>query len=775
MSLALVSLASTASAQCPAWALPTAMEPLNGGVQSLAVYSGRLIVSGGYTSIGGTEAAGLAAFDGSAFTSMTAGRVGSGGQLALYRDTLYIQGGPVGSAGQMWTGNSWATWPGTGTLGGNNITVRSIHAAPRTGIFAEGSFVFAGGTSARHAIWDGSSWRPASTQWGPNVDFSNVFQQIRGVQEYKGRLYVAGDFGSIARGTAFNQNTAQSNGICIYDGTQWLPMPNGGVNGGVRDMVIFKDQLYLAGDFTATRDGTIALNRIARFDGTNYAAVGTGASSTVTSLCVADDGTGEKLFLCLASGALVRSDGSTQTFLPTLFGSPGVLAAYDPGFGAGVFVGGSGLRTNLSTQNGSGLIRWGPSAASTIDTDGDGLPDTWEENGVDGDCNGTIDLNLAALGANKLRKDIFVEVDSMIGRAPLAGTLDRVVGAFALAPVTNPNGVDGIDLRLIVDAADQSIPLQDFPNDWWDFHALKAQRFGNTADRASANRQAILDAKRRVFRYCIFANTYAGTGSSGLAELPGNDFMVTLGTFNTPGGTPNQQAATFMHEMGHTLGLYHGGHQIDWGNDRRYNYKPNYHSVMNYTWQLASRRPGWALDYSREPLPALNENALDEVLGIGGMLNAVTLVGPLPAQEAFEVGGVDWNRNGAIDNPLVTADINFLYGEDPPSPGDVLQGSEDWSRLKYNFRGTSGYASGQSPESTFEMDEMDSTLAAYIDGLYAPVCRADFDGDGFLTFEDFDAFVTEFEGGGADADFDGDGFLTFEDFDAFVAEFEGGC
>jgi hypothetical protein len=251
--------------------------------------------------------------------------------------------------------------------------------------------------------------------------------------------------------------------------------------------------------------------------------------------------------------------------------------------------------------------------------------------------------------------------------------------------------------------------------------------------------------------------------------------MVTLGEFDPPGGTADEQAATFMHELGHTLGLYHGGHQIDWSNDRRYNYKPNYHSIMNYTWQLASDRPGWTLDYSREPLPALNENALDEVLGIGGMLNAVTLVGPLPAQEAFEVGGVDWNRNGTIDNPLVAADINFLYGVDPPSPGDVLQGSEDWSRLKYNFRTSSGYAAGQSPESTIDMNEMDSTLAAYINGLYTPPCRTDFDGDGFLTFEDFDAFVTAFEGGAATADFDNDGFLTFEDFDAFVTAFEAGC
>lgn len=54
-------------------------------------------------------------------------------------------------------------------------------------------------------------------------------------------------------------------------------------------------------------------------------------------------------------------------------------------------------------------------------------------------------------------------------------------------------------------------------------------------------------------------------------------------------------------------------------------------------------------------------------------------------------------------------------------------------------------------------------------------CRADFNGDGFIDFTDFDAFVVAFEGGDPSADFNGDSFLDFTDFDAFVAAFEAGC
>ncbi|MDX2118809.1 MAG: esterase-like activity of phytase family protein [Planctomycetota bacterium] len=65
-------------------------------------------------------------------------------------------------------------------------------------------------------------------------------------------------------------------------------------------------------------------------------------------------------------------------------------------------------------------------------------------------------------------------------------------------------------------------------------------------------------------------------------------------------------------------------------------------------------------------------------------------------------------------------------------------------------------------------------VAFELSGVIVP-CAADFNGDGFLDFTDFDDFVTAFESGAASSDFNSDGFLDFTDFDAFVAAFEGGC
>ena len=54
-------------------------------------------------------------------------------------------------------------------------------------------------------------------------------------------------------------------------------------------------------------------------------------------------------------------------------------------------------------------------------------------------------------------------------------------------------------------------------------------------------------------------------------------------------------------------------------------------------------------------------------------------------------------------------------------------------------------------------------------------CFADFDGSGFVDFDDFNQFVVAFEAGDMAADFDGSGFVDFDDFNAFVVAFETGC
>ena len=333
------------------------------------------------------------------------------------------------------------------------------------------------------------------------------------------------------------------------------------------------------------------------------------------------------------------------------------------------------------------------------DADGDDLFDSWEQRGVDYNGDGIIDLDLQAFGANWRHKDLFVEVDYMgssgtHNHKPDTEAIEDVKTAFKNAPVKNLDNKDGITLHVEVD---EEIPHQDVIKAWDDFKTIKEDHFGGIAQRQDAN---ILKAMRQVYRYCLFIHQYStnetgawtSSTSSGLAERPGNDFIVSLGSFTGGKGNRDEQAGTFMHELGHTLGLRHGGGDL-------VNYKPNYLSVMNYAFQFHDPNPARPLDYSRKRLPDLNEANLDENAGVGA---EVTTQAPLTIFSSkwgndFAISSaflpIDWNQNGKATDTNVSANINdFPIWGYPSPPGEILTGYDDWSSLVYNFRDLDNFA-----------------------------------------------------------------------------------
>ena len=82
------------------------------------------------------------------------------------------------------------------------------------------------------------------------------------------------------------------------------------------------------------------------------------------------------------------------------------------------------------------------------DIDGDGIPNTWEMKGYDADGDGKIDVNYPAMGANPLKKDIFVEMDYMPDLLASEDELDRITEIYAKLPIRNPNGTTGINIHL---------------------------------------------------------------------------------------------------------------------------------------------------------------------------------------------------------------------------------------------------------------------------------------------------------------------------------------
>jgi hypothetical protein len=103
----------------------------------------------------------------------------------------------------------------------------------------------------------------------------------------------------------------------------------------------------------------------------------------------------------------------------------------------------------------------------------------------------------------------------------------------------------------------------------------------------------------------------AGTGS-GISDVGGADSLISLGSWGADGQGVNVQAGTFMHELGHSLGLTHGGIYYDGPGyipTIEPNCKANYQSVMSYLFQVDLLDSG-VLDYSEQGLKSLNENSL---------------------------------------------------------------------------------------------------------------------------------------------------------------------
>lgn len=291
------------------------------------------------------------------------------------------------------------------------------------------------------------------------------------------------------------------------------------------------------------------------------------------------------------------------------------------------------------------------------DTDGDGLLDGDE---VLGTAEG---LALPALGVSPLRRDILLEYDwfdttqecGAISHRPSAGAMARVTEMFAAAPVTNPDGSTGINVVHDYGQGGAFVGGNRIEG----YSAVLPGRLDATY---YAIRNANYDAERLgYFHYVLMAHRYDnGSNSSGYAEVVGDDMIVSLYCANSDVNVGN----TIAHELGHNLGLDHGGFEACNG-------KPNYNSIMNYRYQFAgvdrtctSVGSMNTADFSAGDRMALDENALDEPRGVCGSQP------------------VDWNDDGNLETGLAL-DVNADYGASCGGAKTELEDFADWDNVTF--------------------------------------------------------------------------------------------
>lgn len=302
------------------WSKQFSADEVNGIVHAMAVFDEDgagpgppvLYVGGAFTMAGGVEASRIARWDGSSWSALGLGITGSSVfALAVFDDdgdgpnppALYVAGN-FNKAG-LTSANNIARWSGTswsGVGGGTGNTVYTLAVYDDDGddpnsnppaLYAGGLFVTAGAVLAnRVAQWDGDSWYALGSGMNNYVNALVVFDDDGDdPNSNPPALCATGGFVT-AGGTAANY-------VAKWANKSWSPLQSGpsenGLNAAGYDLAVFDDDdtgphlpaLYVCGTFTVAGAGSA--NRVAKWDGASWSALGSGMNDPVWALASFDD------------------------------------------------------------------------------------------------------------------------------------------------------------------------------------------------------------------------------------------------------------------------------------------------------------------------------------------------------------------------------------------------------------------------------------------------------------------------------------------------------
>jgi len=326
-------------------------------------------------------------------------------------------------------------------------------------------------------------------------------------------------------------------------------------------------------------------------------------------------------------------------------------------------------------------------------------------------------------------------------------------------------------------------------------------------------------------------------GSTGFAEAeyrpdfsprPGNDYMLALGaagvnvtSFGNFLANAFSDAQTLPHEMGHTLGLRHGG------NDHQTctttvaacsaSFKGDYHSLMNYAYTLIHPQPATGLtirDYARPgdlvfadwehlrpdaftaaqhigntfglgangaPLPdddpsmtEVDVATIEQEFGPLDLVHPqVAIVSPAPGAIVAPGGSLDVTATATDDHAVqeVTVEFDVDGDGDIADPGEVFVADATGSNTFEVVIGSVGGAEGTRTLSVFAEDDSGNIGIATVDVVVSSH-SADSDGDGVADATDNCTLVANADqrdtngdaiGNACDADLNNDCTVNFAD------------
>jgi hypothetical protein len=409
-------------------------------------------------------------------------------------------------------------------------------------------------------------------------------------------------------------------------------------------------------------------------------------------------------------------------------------------------------------------------SSGCADTDLDGLNDAWEiAGGVDLNGDGKIDAqhDLLLPGADPNVPDIYLKYDYMVttttstfgtpphSHQPPERAWDQMKAMFA---------AHGIVLHVL--APDTGIPERQVTTldanarpacagtDFVTMQQLRAQYFGNLrpayhymvfAHDSSTPADGTLVHNCPIDPLCGGITLATGTG---VADVLGDDAIISFGHFTDSNAQIGIElwTSTMMHELGHNFGLVHGSlADPNDANQKCMINKPNYISVMNYTYQLGGIIPNgvpgapitgiscstdadcgpptvkngrcaianacfctddggpgnnfcYRPDYAEDNLLNLNETTLEENVGVGGPPALDDIVwywhdgGTLPG--ASNGSPIDWNNDGLFENLTGCSPAGFPPSfvlpfcpdvDDNGTDTDRMDTTADWTQVNGRF------------------------------------------------------------------------------------------
>ena len=288
-----------------------------------------------------------------------------------------------------------------------------------------------------------------------------------------------------------------------------------------------------------------------------------------------------------------------------------------------------------------------------VDSDGDGLPDVWEQHGVilsDGTA-----VPLPGYGADVNRPDLFLQLNWMASEYRSLGCDDNYVDACDFADKRNlgPSAQmlqEMVDLfndhgiNLHIDAGELFTNIPNYTPQGGETVAYNRYYFKDEiqAYKLLDNIEEFLGERDNIFRIGVIGDQIdQGNYASGISLVGDNSLFIAN---NRLMGSDAKLRNTILHELGHTLDLRHWGANDTVGELIKgvsLPMAPEYDSVMNYLYQFGK------FNYSEKPylLETPNGNAV-----VPADWDVLKINTPRIAADNLEIGDFSAMAGAIIDN-----------------------------------------------------------------------------------------------------------------------------